>query len=179
MHYISEENQLQYDQDIKYLFSDNGDKMLDYFQDNQNKTQYAVLFCVDRVRFDGLLVPCNFKYNDQTMHAYTIVYNITSFISDFLSASQLPISKDPVLAKLKQDVDNGFLKYYAHKRNMLFTPKLNMTLSSYPTTVNRFFKGADIVAHSGAFYFYFPPMIVFIVILQEIIREKELKLRKV
>jgi hypothetical protein len=43
----------------------------------------------------------------------------------------------------------------------------------------RFIENADVVSSSGPFYFFFPPIITFVVILLEIIREKDLKLRKV
>ena len=37
--------------------------------------------------------------------------------------------------------------------------------------------GYDIVSASGAFYFFIPPMVTFVVLLIEIVREKEYRLR--
>ena len=42
---------------------------------------------------------------------------------------------------------------------------------------SRFLEGYDVVAVTGGFYFYLPPMITFVVLLTEIVREKEKKLR--
>jgi hypothetical protein len=83
------------------------------------------------------------------------------------------------LTKLKQDLDNAYLQYYSEKRGLNFSPKINATMQSFPITQNRFLEKADVISSVGAFYFFFPPMITFVVILLEIIREKDLKLRKV
>jgi hypothetical protein len=47
----------------------------------------------------------------------------------------------------------------------------------YPHISNRFFKGYDVVGQTGAFYFFIPPMVTFVVLLIETTREKEYKLR--
>ena len=42
---------------------------------------------------------------------------------------------------------------------------------------NRYLQGYNVVTDSGAFYFFIPPMVIFVVMLIEVVREKEYRLR--
>lgn len=179
MQYVAQANGLEFNKDVKLLTAGDSQAYLNYLQKYQNKTRYGVVFCLDSMEYLNVTIPCTFEYYNYTFHLYTILYNVTLAPNGFLTSSSLPFPKDPQLAKLKMDMDNGFLHYYANERELNFTPKLNATLQSYPITQNRFLEKADVVASTGAFYFFFPPMISFVVVLLEIIREKDLKLRKV
>ena len=88
-------------------------------------------------------------------------------------------AKDKYLMKLQMDIDNGFLiemnKIFKIYKN---NPKLNVSYTDFPITENRFMENASVVNNLGGPYFLFIPMTFFVMILIEIVREKELKLRK-
>jgi hypothetical protein len=176
---VAEANSLNFTKDVRLLTQGNSDAFNDYLKQNQNKTKYGVVFCIDNMNFMNVTIPCNFEYYNYTFHLYTILYNVTQAPNGFLTGAGEPMPTDPVVTKLKQDIDNAYLNYYATKRGLPEIPKINITTQAYPTASNRFLEKADVVASSGAFYLFFPPMITFVVVLLEIIREKDMKLRKV
>lgn len=176
---LADSNNLQFDKDVKLLTIGKSSDFLDYLSNYQNKTKYGVLFCIDSIEYYNVTIPCNFEYLNETLHLYTVLYNITNAPNGFLTSAALPFPSDPQLLKLKIDVDNAYMNYYSKKRGMTTIPKINASYNTFPVTENRFLQNADVVASSGAFYFFFPPMISFVVILLEIMREKDLKLRRV
>lgn len=178
MNYVADENNLEFNKDVKLLTVGNSSLFMDYLSNNQNKTKYGIVFCLDSLNFFNTSIPCNFEFYNATFHLYTMVYNITSAPNGFLLGPNSPWPTYPALAKLKTDMDNGYLKYYSDLRGVFPAPKVNVSLQSFPITQNRFFDKADVVASSGAFYFFFPPIISFVMILLEIIKEKDSKLRK-
>lgn len=177
MNYVATQNNLEKDKDVKLQSIGDANAYNKYLVDNMNKTAYAVVFCLDKFSYFDTTIPCTYSYLDTQLHFYNIMYNITNSPNSFLTSGNIPYPKDGVLAKIKMDIDNGYLNYYAQKKNIQ-APYINLSYSDYPSAENRFFQGADIVSSSGAFYFFFPPMITFVVILMEIVREKDLKLRK-
>jgi len=178
MKYVADENQLEFNKDVKLLTIGNSSRFTDYLAENQNKTKYGVVFCLDSLNLFNTSIPCNFEFFNATFNLYTLVYNISSAPNGFLAGPNTPWPTYPALAKLKQDMDNGYMNYYSDLRGINPAPKLNLTLQSFPIAQNRFFSKADVVASSGAFYFFFPPVISFVMILLEIIKEKDSKLRK-
>ncbi len=176
---IAESNNLTFKSDVKLLTIGSTSDYFDYLTTYENKTKFGVLFCLDRIDFYNVSIPCSFEYLNQTMHFYSVFYNITSAPNGFLTGAGDPLPSDPQLIKLKIDVDNAYLKYYAKKRQLSYVPAINASYNTFPMTQNRFLQNADVVASSGAFYFFFPPMISFVVMLLEIMREKDLKLRRV
>jgi hypothetical protein len=179
MKYVAQENSLEYNKDVKLLTIGDSNAYLEYLKKNLNKTKFGVVFCLDSLEYFNVTIPCTFEYYNYTFHMYTVLYNVTNSPNGFLSAAALPLPSYPELTKLKVDLDNAHLKYYADKRGLGFTPKINLTIQSNPITQSRFFEKSDVTSSIGAFYFFFPPMITFVVILLEIIREKDFKLRKV
>ncbi len=175
---VAESNSLSFTKDVKLLTQGGSDAFTNYLKTYQNKTKYGVVFCFDNMDFMNVTIPCTFEYYNYTFHLYTILYNVTLSPNGFLTGAAEPLPTDPIVTKLKQDLDNAYLKYYALKRGLKDIPQINATTQSYPAS-NRFLEKADVVASSGAFYFFFPPMITFVVVLLEIIREKDMKLRKV
>ena len=113
---------------------------------------------------------------DIDLYVYALLMNNTLVPPVFLSSpgSAAPVDR-PILA-LKNAIDNGILSY---KRMKAGEPEMTIDVQTeeYPHISNRFFKGYDVVATSGAFYFFIPPMVTFVVLLIETTREKELKLR--
>lgn len=178
MQFIAKENNLEFGTDVKLLTVGNSSAYNNYLTNNMNQTKYGVVFCLDSIDYLNISIPCSFEFSNDTFNLYTIVYNISNIPNGFLTSGALPFPKDRQLTKLKQDLDNAYLQYYADIYKLPKAPKINAVMSSFPITQNRFLQKADITASVGAFYFFFPPMISFVVILLEIIREKDLKLRK-
>lgn len=176
---IAESNNLTFNSDVKLLTIGSTSNFYDYLSDYENKTKYGVLFCLDSIDYYNVSIPCSFEYLNETMHLYTVFYNITNAPNGFLTNAAAPFPSDPQLLKLKIDVDNAYLKFYARKRQLDYVPRINASYNIFPVTQNRFLQNADVVASSGAFYFFFPPIISFVVMLLEIMREKDLKLRRV
>lgn len=179
MQQISDANNLTFNTDIKLLTIGSTSEYFDYFSTYENKTKYGVLFCIDKIDYYNVSIPCSFEYLNETLHLYTVFYNITNAPNGFLTSAATPFPSDPQLLKLKIDVDNAYLQYYANKRQLGHVPKIDASYNTFPVTQNRFLQNADVVASSGAFYFFFPPIICFVVMLLEIMREKDLKLRRV
>lgn len=179
MKFVAESNLLDFKNDVKLLTTGDSNAFMNYLKNNQNKTRYGVVFCVDSMQYLNVSIPCSFDYLNYTFHQYSIIYNVSMAPNGFLTSAALPFPKDPELTRLKMDMDNAYLKFYSDERKLNFTPYINATIQSYPVSSNRFIEKADVIASEGAFYFFFPPMIAFVVILLEIIREKDLKLRKV
>lgn len=176
---LADDNNLTFGRDVKLLTVGNSSEYYDYFTTNENKTKFGVLFCLDQIEYYNVTIPCTFEYLNETLHLYTLFYNISSSPNGFLTSPSLPLPSDPQLIKLKIDVDNGYINYYSNKKKLPYIPKIKGYYSTFPLTENRFLQNADVVASTGAFYFFFPPMISFVVILLEIMREKDMKLRKV
>jgi hypothetical protein len=176
-------NGLSYGKDVKQLTIGKFNNYMEYLNKYENKTKFGVVFCLDYLDVNlatnvTTTIPCTFEYDsNREMHLYTVLYNVTNSPNGFLTSSSLPWPKHPELTRLKVDIDNSYLKLYTDSKG-LPSRKMNATIQSFPVTQNRFLQNADIVSSSGAFYFLFPPMICFVVLLLEIIREKDLKLRK-
>ena len=176
---VAESNNLTYETDVKLLTMGSATEFFDYFINHENKTKYGVMFCTDKIEYNNISIPCSFEYTNETLHFYTIYYNVTNSPNPFLTSTTLPSPSDHQLMKLKIDLDNSYLKMFSNDKNISDIPKIKAQVNSFPMTENRFYKNADVVSSTGAFYFFFPPIICFVVMLLEIMREKELKLRKV
>jgi len=57
-------------------------------------------------------------------------------------------------------------------------PRIEMTHSSYPIVADRLIKDTNLVSQLGAYFFVLGPLLSFTIILNEIVREKELRLRQ-
>lgn len=74
-------------------------------------------------------------------------------------------------------VDNGIVDFF-NDQGVTDKTYINVLTESFPQTEFRFFSGFDIVDSQGGIYFFIAPLIVFIVLLNEITTEKEKKLRQ-
>ena len=90
-----------------------------------------------------------------------------------------PLPIDTSLTKLKILIDDSLLKfYYLKKFGKINIPSIkNISLSSFPLPMSRFAQNADVISVFGVFYLFFPPMIIFCVILIDIVKEKETNLK--
>lgn len=178
MSYVAEANNLTINTDVKMYTNTTSSSFVNHLSQNLNKTQYGIVFCVDQMDFFNLSIPCSFEFENKTFNMYTIMYNISNVDNGFLQNFNEPLPKDQQLLQLKLSVDNAYLKYYAQLNNKP-VPKISIQSQAYPSVANRLIQGADIIASFGCFYFFFPPVITFVILLLEIVREKDLKLRKV
>ncbi len=184
MSYVAKVNNLSMDEDIKLSSISTFSEFSNYLEKNKNKTFYGVIFCYDSLDVNTsslkLIIPCvpEIKKKNEIYRFYTIVYNITLSPNDFLNPLKNR-AKDKYLMKLQMDIDNGFLiemnKIFKIYKN---NPKLNVSYTDFPITENRFMENASVVNNLGGPYFLFIPMTFFVMILIEIVREKELKLRR-
>ena len=184
MSYVAKENNLTMNEDVILSSISTFTEFSNYLDNNKNKTFYGVIFCYDKLDVNTsslkLIIPCvsEIKKENELNRFYTIVYNITLSPNDFLNPLQNR-AKDKYLMKLQMDIDNGFLiemnKIFKIYKN---NPKLNVSYTDFPITENRFIENASVVNNLGGPYFLFIPMTFFVMVLIEIVREKELKLRR-
>jgi ABC-type multidrug transport system ATPase subunit len=90
--------------------------------------------------------------------------------------------------RLKLSLDNAIAAYYSQLKlnpgvepdvdHLINAPVMTMKYQGFPKTYPRFFAGYDEISGFGAFYFFIPYMISFIVTITEITREKEKRLRQ-
>jgi len=79
---------------------------------------------------------------------------------------------------LKLSIDNGIMKYLGEQRHMPSQdiPRIEMTHSTYPIVADRLIKDTNLVSQLGSYFFVLGPLLSFTIILNEIVREKELRL---
>lgn len=96
-----------------------------------------------------------------------------------MQPTNLPAPIDENLLQLKNSIDNGILKYLGNQKGLQDSeiPRIEMSHSSYPQVVDRFVKGTNMVSQIGAYFFVLGPLLGFTILLNELVREKELRLR--
>jgi hypothetical protein len=96
----------------------------------------------------------------------------------FFRSPGIPIPSDPNLLKLKVSLDNGILDYYhKEKDKTTMSPQINVTYMAYPTVPNRLSNGINMVGELGCFYLFLNPLSLFVILMTEIVKEKETRLR--
>lgn len=179
VNYLSEEYQLELGRDIKILTERDPLKFLNYLSDHLNTTQVGVIFCtggfdIPENRLNLTYIDCQPDTNINNLHIYSIVTNRTMGLLDVISEDE---PYDYYSIALKKAIDEAILSYHSSKLG-LPAPKLSLSMQDFPETSNRYLEGYDVVATSGAFYFFIPPMVIFVVTLIELLREKESRLRQ-
>jgi hypothetical protein len=128
---------------------------------------------------------------------YSILYNYTLMPNAFLSNWTAPALPDPGMLIIKSSVDSGIYDYLkAEKRRKMnigldfddlddpledeekLDTHIDVSWSHFPLTTSRVFKDADISSLAGSFYISLGPLVTFVTLLTEIVKEKELKLRQ-
>lgn len=125
-------------------------------------------------------MPCRPSYNDKRLtnfNLYTIVYNITRSPNGFFTSFSEPWPSDSRLVRLKNVVDNAYLNYYSHLKKIPPPQIKNIQTQAFPTTSSRLSNNANAVSLMGVFYLFFPPMMLFTITINEIVKEKESKLK--
>ena len=125
-------------------------------------------------------MPCKFEHDDhgkKDMLVYYMMYNMTLAPNNMYTSVDKPMKKDNELLALKLGMDNAVLELKAKETNLGWIPKINQTITSYPYVPDRLFQNLDVIALFGAFYLIMVPLCVFMIIFDELMREKVDKLR--
>lgn len=78
---------------------------------------------------------------------------------------------------LKLSLDNSFLELKALAAGMDYIPKIEQQIQGFPMVPNRIFADIDAISMYGTFYLIMIPLCLFMVIFDEMMREKIDKLR--
>lgn len=187
---VAKQNNLAFNKDVKQLTVGTAKDFYKYVQNNQNQTWYGIVWCTSEwdVYVNNSLppvanVPCKFRPDgengDKRMMFYSIFYNNSLEESVFISGFHKPTPRDGYLIQLKVSVDNAILRYLSKERGISTdqTPQIDMTHSFYPIVSSRIIQNMNLVAQVGAYFFILTPLLTFTVFLNEIVREKEMRLR--
>ncbi|EGR27398.1 hypothetical protein IMG5_196680, partial [Ichthyophthirius multifiliis] len=204
--YVAYVNDLELEKDIRQLtdknIQTNSNQFVNFIHTNPNMTQIGVVFCTSKwsIINDQISIPCQSNqmppYNKKVV-MYTIFYNWTLFYrSPYLSGFGKNLQKDWVLLRLKTSIDNAIIDFFSkydiqvasqildlenqNNQSILdidFKERIENVAQDFPFAYNRFTTGYDVVTTNGAFYFFIPIMINFIILINEILREKQKKLR--
>jgi hypothetical protein len=151
-------------------------------------TWYGVVWCTSEWPItDNFSFPCTYQNNkhgqgvSKRMYFYSLFYNYTLEDSAFFKMIQEPAPIDPVLLRLKLSVDNAIMRQLTKEQGVeeLDAPRIEMTQSTYPIMADRLQKDSNIVAQLGGYFFVLGPLLGFTILVNEIVREKELRLRQV
>lgn len=156
---------------------DSYEETLAYLSAHPNNTQAAVIFCTGAFLLSNATFPLSCSGTNSTgLLLYSLVVNFTSANLPILLKpdERSPISRQILPYKIA--VDRGILDYLRTTHN-LPPLSLNVSMSDYPHIASRMVANFDTVTLQGPMYFYLPPMIVFIMLMTEMVREKEQHLR--
>ncbi len=117
------------------------------------------------------------RYSNNKLHVYNIYYNST--LTEFFGfEKESPLRNNPQVMKLKIDIDNAYLDYYSKLSKRQYSPRISTNMSYYPVIKDRFMENVDIFYDIGGHFFILPPFVSFIIVMLDIIREKEKGLRR-
>ena len=187
MEFISEMNGLDREKDIRFLPFGNPWLFQESLSLNPNTTQIGLIFCNGEWPLKGIDLPCKLDKlsNQKELIFYSIVYNYTLYYkSPILTDWKNAFPKDPLTLSLKYSLDNALLSYFATNGNFskikeeARNPRLVIETQDFPKASNRFNQNYDVVGQYGAFYFFVPYMVGFIMLIGELLKEKTKKLRQ-
>jgi len=115
------------------------------------------------------------------MMFYSVFYNRSLEEDMFISGFHKPTPRDAVMLQLKVSIDNSIINYLSKEKGIPEedTPHLDVTHGIYPLVSARMIQGLNLVSQIGAYFFVLTPLLTFTILLNEIVREKELRLRQV
>lgn len=82
------------------------------------------------------------------------------------------------LLSLKQALDNSYLELKAEETNLGWIPKIKSWYQHFPWVSNRMFKDFDVHSMYGSFFTIIVPLAVFMVVFDELMKEKVYNLRR-
>ena len=98
--------------------------------------------------------------------------------SNLYTSMDKPMKLDAELLKLKVSLDNSVLELKAKETKLGYIPKINIDLQNYPYVQDRMLRNLDGISMYGSFYLIMIPLAVFMVIFDELMREKIDNLRR-
>ena len=173
--HISKSSNLELGKDIQVLTESDPLAFLEHIKTHKNQTQTGVIFCSNFMELPEGFPLGSVNCNETLGLAYLILYNFT-IVSKNIFDQNLPDVVERNVVALKLAVDNAIINYQARKKGL---PELliEVVIQAFPLTKNRFLKSYDVVSVMGHMYFFIPPMFIFGVLVAEIVKEKEMKLR--
>lgn len=176
--HIAEHSDLEMGRDIAVIADDGAWSIIKYIEGHQNTTQTALLFCTGAYKvpenpYYNLTIPCP---KGDNVFTYVLMTNSSSMIVDFIGPTDSPYPKDYATLSVKLALDKAILSYQARAAG-LPEPEVTVNLQEYPSIPSRYLSGYDVISTSGPFYLFIPPMVTFVIVLTEIVREKEYRLR--
>lgn len=176
-------NQLKFNHDVKLLTVGKVNDYYNFIKNNPNRTWYGVVWCTTEWDVtENITIPCQYTkgQTDKKMMMYSVFYNQSLEDDVFISGFHKPTPRDPILIQLKLSIDNALIKYLAKQKGLPVsdTPQIEMTHGIYPLVSSRMIKGLNLVSQVGAYFFILTPLLSFTVFLNELVREKELRLRQ-
>lgn len=118
-------------------------------------------------------MPCKFEsHPERKTIFYSILYNISLQENAFFKAFSSPYWKDNNLLALKNSIDNSILEIKAEEKGLNYTPTIELSYQAYPYVPDRLYLGADPIVSTGSFYLVLVPLTVFMIIFEEMSREK-------
>lgn len=139
------------------------------------------MFCTDKWKLDNnpsLAIPCQFeRITQKKLIFYTIIYNYTLlYKTPYLSDFRMAYPKDAYATSLKRSLDNAIMNEFINGTED--HQYLYVSEQSYPRIPNRFIEGIDVAGNYGAYYFFAPYLLNFLVLINELLQEKDKKLRQ-
>lgn len=179
INHLAETQDFKIGKDIQVVANSYTD-LIDYLKANTNKTQTVVLFCTGEFEIPesygiGGTFDCLRETPGYNLAIYSLLINSTITGLTLFTGFNEPRPVDYASLAVKAAVDSAIYEFYKGNEdsNQIFDVKVE----HFPSPTNRFLEGYDIVTDVGVFYFFIPPMVTFVVILIEIVREKEYRLR--
>ena len=170
---------LRRDKDFKVLSDEGPLAFLHYLEAHYNQTAVGILFCTGDFSLpeNPLLTHINCSStSDFDAYVYSIFINSTNVPNIFMTRVDDPMPMDHRVLQAKIAIDRAIFSYKAQ-----LTGRMDISIEAitqdFPHTASRFVEGYDVIAIEGAFWFFIPPMVTFILLLTELVREKELRLR--
>jgi ABC-type multidrug transport system ATPase subunit len=148
-----------------------------------------VNFCLDRWEDDisvgkkndtvHVNMPCTFdNVQGQDSIFYSLMYNITHIETSFLGGFKKPLPHYRGLYALKTFIDNAILALKHEEKGWEGeSAKLTVNFQDFPYNPDRIVRKADPIQAFGSFYLVMIPLTIFIVMYDEMVREKVIGLR--
>lgn len=163
----------EWNEDLEFQTLDKSVDMFNFSQTVDERSSY-------KTNHISWSFPCKFQHQDhgaKDMWVYFMYYNMTLAPSNIYTSIDKPMSKDMKLLALKLAIDNSILEYKAKQKGLDYIPKIEQQVQAYPYVPDRIFKDLDVVAMYGAFYLIFVPLTAFMIVFDEMMREKSDNLR--
>jgi len=113
-------------------------------------------------------------------YVYWLLYNRSLSSQNFLDNMNAPMKLNEYALQVSQSVENALMNWIVKQKDFEDEPNIqsNYTYQNYPKVQSRYFKGFDSSSTQGPFWLFIPIMISFLSVLNELIGEKEKKLRQ-